>query len=167
MIIPAHPDLKISSNPQRREFLIPRLPDPSQEWRMFFLPIGPQKWPNCPVKGLWVWILGTQTPLCSAPRPKPFAGTPVGRVQDQDQDQDQEDEQEIVRSPSQPILVIASHPLNGWIWFGEGLRGYDNWQRCAASDFKQNEHGETAIPLKSVAATTPKSRAEEKLLRLI
>ena len=47
------------------------------------------------------------------------------RVQDQDQDQD--DEQEIVRSPSQPILVIASHPLNGWIWFGKGLRCYDNW----------------------------------------
>ena len=64
---------------------------------MFFLPIGPQKWPNCPMKGLWVWILGTQTPLCSAPRPKPSAGTPVGRVQDQDQDQD--DEQEHVRSP--------------------------------------------------------------------
>ena len=62
---------------------------------------------------------------------------------------------------------FASHPLNGWIWFGEGLRGYDNWQRCAASDFKQNEHGEMAIPLKSVAATTPKSGAEEKLLRLI
>ena len=56
----------------------------------FPLPIGPQKWPNCPMKGLWVWILGTQTPLCSAPRPKPFAGTPVGRVQDQDQDQDDE-----------------------------------------------------------------------------
>ena len=63
--------------------------------------------------------------------------------------------------------VFASHPLNGWIWFGEGLRSYDNWQRCAASDFNQNEHGETAIPLKTVAATTPKSRAEEKLLRLI
>ena len=70
-------------------------------------------------------------------------------------------------APSQPILVIASHPLNGWIWFGEGLRGYDNWQRSAASDFKQNEHGETVIPLKSGAATTPKSKAEEKLLRLI
>ena len=65
------------------------------------------------------------------------------------------------------FMDIASHPLNGWIWFGEGLRGYDNWQRCAASDFNQNEHGETAIPLKTVAATTPKSRAEEKLLRLI
>ena len=65
------------------------------------------------------------------------------------------------------IVIIASHPLNGWIWFGEGLRGYDNWQRCAASDFKQNEHGETVIPLKSGAATTPKSKAEEKLLRLI
>ena len=103
--------------------------------------------------------------MFAAPRPKPSVGTPAGRVQDQDQDQ--EDEQEFVRSPSQPILVIASHPLNGWIWFGEGLRGYDNWQRCAASDFKQNEHGEMAIPLKSVAATTPKSRAEEKLLRVI
>ena len=22
---------------------------------------------------------------------------------------------------------IASHPLNGWIWFGKGLRCYDNW----------------------------------------
>ena len=66
-------------------------------WRMFFLPIGPQKWPNCPVKGLWVWILGTQTPQSSAPRPKPSVGTPAGRVQDQDQDQ--EDEQEFVRSP--------------------------------------------------------------------
>ena len=65
--------------------------------RCFPLPIGPQKWPNCPMKGLWVWILGTQTPLCSAPRPKPSVGTPVGRVQDQDQDQD--DEQEHVRSP--------------------------------------------------------------------
>ena len=64
---------------------------------MFFLPIGPQKWPNCPVKGLWVWILGTQTPQSAAPRPKPSVGTPAGRVQDQDQDQD--DEQEIVRSP--------------------------------------------------------------------
>ena len=42
-----------------------------------------------------------------------------------------------------------------------------NWQRCAASDFKQNEHGETVIPLKSGAATTPESKAEEKLLRLI
>ena len=62
---------------------------------------------------------------------------------------------------------FASHPLNGWIWFGEGLRGYDNWQRCAASDFKQNEHGKMAIPLKLVAATTPKLEAEEKLLRLI
>ena len=70
-------------------------------------------------------------------------------------------------APSQPILVIASHPLNGWIWFGKGLRGYDNWQRSAASDFKQNGHEEMAIPLKSVAATTPKSGAEEKLLRLI
>ena len=70
-------------------------------------------------------------------------------------------------APGRPILVIASHPLNGWIWFGEGLRGYDNWQRCAASDFKQNEHGKMAIPLKLVAATTPKLEAEEKLLRLI
>ena len=67
LIIPTHPDLKISSNPQRREFLIPRLSDPSQEWRMFFLPIGPQKWPNCPVKGLWVWILGNSTPLVRRP----------------------------------------------------------------------------------------------------
>ena len=33
--------------------------------------------------------------------------------------------------------------------------------------FKQNGHEEMAIPLKSVAATTPKSGAEEKLLRLI
>ena len=74
-----------------------------------------------------------------------------------------------IQSPFNNILdsAFASHPLNGWIWFGEGLRGYDNWQRCAASDFKQNEHGETVIPLKSGAATTPKSRAEEKLLRLI
>ena len=131
---------------------------------MFSPPIGPQKWPNCPMKGLWVWILGTQTPQSSAPRPKPSVGTPAGRVQDQDQDQD--DEQEIVRSPSQPILVIASHPLNGWIWFGEGLRGYDNWQRSAASDFKQNGHENMASPLKSVAATTPKSGAEEKLLEV-
>ena len=69
-------------------------------------------------------------------------------------------------APSQPILVIASHPLNGWIWFGEGLRGYDNWQRSAASDFKQNGHENMAIPLKSVAATTPKSGAEEKLLEI-
>ena len=22
---------------------------------------------------------------------------------------------------------LASHPLNGWIWFGKGLRCYDNW----------------------------------------
>ena len=116
-------------------------------------------------KDLGAGSWGLQPPLFAAPRPKPSVGTPAGRVQDQDQDQ--EDEQEIVRSPSQPILVIASHPLNGWIWFGEGLRGYDNWQRCAASDFKQNEHGETVIPLKTVAATTPKARAEEKLLRLI
>ena len=65
------------------------------------------------------------------------------------------------------FLLFASHPLNGWIWFGEGLRGYDNWQRSAASDYKQNGHENMAIPLKSVAATTPKSRAEEKLLRLI
>ena len=79
-----------------------------EEWMMFFLPIGPQKWPNCPVKGLWVWILGTQPPLSAAPRPKPSVGTPAGRVQDQDQDQ--EDEQEFVRSPSQPILVTyAKH----------------------------------------------------------
>ena len=63
--------------------------------------------------------------------------------------------------------VIASHPLNGWIWFGKGLRGYDNWQRSAASDYKQNGHENMAIPLKSVAATTPKSGAEEKLLGLI
>ena len=34
------------------------------------------------------------------------------------------------------FLLFASHPLNGWIWFGEGLRGYDNWQRSAASDFQ-------------------------------
>ena len=47
---------------------------------------------------------GSQPPLFAAPRPKPSVGTPAGRVQDQDQDQ--EDEQEIVRSPSQPILVI-------------------------------------------------------------
>ena len=73
----------------------------------------------------------------------------------------------ILNQKSVDAVVIASHPLNGWIWFGEGLRSYDNWQRCAASDFNQNEHGETAIPLKTVAATTPKSRAEEKLLRLI
>ena len=102
--------------------------------------------------------------MFAAPRPKPSVGTPAGRVQDQDQDQD--DEQEIVRSPSQPILVIASHPLNGWIWFGEGLRGYDNWQRSAASDFKQNGHENMASPLKLVAATTPKSGAEEKLLEI-
>ena len=62
--------------------------------------------------------------------------------------------------------VFASHPLNGWIWFGEGLRGYDNWQRSAASDYKQNGHENMAIPLKSVAATTPKSGAEEKLLEV-
>ena len=82
---------------------------------MFFLPIGPQKWPNCPVKGLWVWILGTQTPQFAAPRPKPSVGTPAGRVQDQDQDQD--DEQEIVRSPSQPILVICINvdEMRKWI----------------------------------------------------
>ena len=36
----------------------------------------------------------------------------------------------------------------------------------AASDFKQNGHENMAIPLKSVAATTPKSGAEEKLLEV-
>ena len=81
---------------------------------MFFLPIGPQKWPNCPMKGLWVWILGTQTPLCSAPRPKPSAGTPVGRVQDQDQDQD--DEQEHVRSPKPANSCNRSDILIGKIF---------------------------------------------------
>ena len=58
------------------------------------------------MKGLWVWILGPKIPLISAPRPKPSAGTPVGRVQDQDQDQD--DEQEHVRSPK-PANSCNSH----------------------------------------------------------
>merc|ERR1711952_560164 len=71
---------------------------------MFFLPIGPQKWPNCPVKDFGSGSWGTQPPLFAAPRPKPSVGTPAGRVQDQDQDQ--EDEQEFVRSPRQPLLVI-------------------------------------------------------------
>ena len=88
---------------------------------MFFLPIGPQKWPNCPVKGLWVWILGTQTPQSSAPRPKPSVGTPAGRVQDQDQDQD--DEQEIVRSPSQPILVKQDNQKS-YIVLPKNAEGY-------------------------------------------
>ena len=48
--------------------------------------------------------------MFAAPRPKPSVGTPAGRVQDQDQDQ--EDEQEIVRSPSQPILVRLEKKLD-------------------------------------------------------
>ena len=61
---------------------------------------------------------GLQPPLFAAPRPKPSVGTPAGRVQDQDQDQD--DEQEIVRSPSQPILVsqisISLLAIYWWQW---------------------------------------------------
>ena len=112
----------------------------------------PQKWPNCPMKGLWVWILGTQTPLCSAPRSKPFAGTPVGRVQDQDQDQD--DEQEHVRSPKPANSCNNSHPLNGWFGLAKDCDVTIIGKGVRHSDFKQNGHEEKAILLKAVVAPT-------------
>ena len=46
-------------------------------WMMFSPTNWATKMAKLPVKGLWVWLLGTQTPLVSAPRPKPSAGTPV------------------------------------------------------------------------------------------
>ena len=92
---------------------------------MFFPTNQARIWPDCPMKGLWVWILGDKNPPNLQPHVLNLLRY-TRKNESRTKIKIKMMNRSMSEAPSQSILVIDSHPLDGWIWFGKGLRCYYN-----------------------------------------
>ena len=83
----------------------------------------------------WIWILGNQISLFSAPRPNLLRYT--SKTETKIKIKIKMMNRSMSEAPSQPILVIDSHPLDGWFGLAKDCGITIIGKGVRHSDFKQ------------------------------